>query len=85
MDLLKLSESYYEQMLELLHDICVIPAPSGFEEKRAEFVLKYLKDLGIDNVHIDAAKNVVCTLGEPSDDITLFMAHTDTVFASQLC
>ncbi len=80
MDLLKLSENYYEEMLELIHDICVIPAPSGFEEKRAEFVLKYLKDLGIDNAHIDEAKNVVCTLGEPSDDISVFMAHTDTVF-----
>ncbi len=80
MDLLKLSEDYYEEMIELIHDICVIPAPSGFEEKRAEFVLKYLKNLGIDNAHIDEAKNVVCTLGNPSDDISVFMAHTDSVF-----
>ena len=80
MDLLKLSENYYEHMLQLLHDICVIPAPSGYEDERANFVLKYLKDLGIDNAHIDEAKNVVCTLGEETDDIVLFMAHTDTVF-----
>ncbi len=84
MDLLKLSENYYDEMLELLHDICIIPAPSGFEEKRAEFVLKYLKGLGIDNAHIDGAKNVVCTLGEPSDDISVFMAHTDIVFSADV-
>lgn len=80
MDLLKLSEKYYDEMLKLLHDICVIPAPSGFEDKRAEFVLHYLKSLGIENAHIDEAKNVVCTLGEETEDIVLFMAHTDTVF-----
>ncbi len=80
MDLLKLSENYYDEMLNLLHDICVIPAPSGYEDERAEFILKYLKDLGIENAHIDEAKNVVCTLGEETDDIVLFMAHTDTVF-----
>lgn len=80
MDLLKLSEKYYDEMLKLLHDICIIPAPSGFEEKRAEFVLNYLKSLGIENAHIDEAKNVVCTLGEPSDDMVVFMAHTDIVF-----
>lgn len=80
MDLLKISENYYEEMLQLIHDICVIPAPSGFEDERAEFVLKYLKDLGIENAHIDEAKNVVCTLGEPSDDMSVFMVHTDTVF-----
>lgn len=80
MDLLKLSENYYDQMLTLLRDICVIPAPSGYEDERAEFILKYLKDLGVENAHIDEAKNVVCTLGEETDDIVLFMAHTDTVF-----
>ncbi len=80
MDLLKISEKYYDEMLSLLHDICVIPAPSGYEDERAEFILKYLKDLGIENAHIDEAKNVICTLGEETDDIVLFMAHTDIVF-----
>ncbi len=80
MDLLKISEKYYDEMLNLLHDICIIPAPSGYEDERAEFILKYLKSLGIENAHIDEAKNVVCTLGEETDDIVLFMAHTDTVF-----
>ena len=84
MDLLKLSEKYYDEMLQLLHDICVIPAPSGLEDERAEFVLKYLKDLGIENAHIDEAKNVVCTLGEPSDDMSVFMAHTDIVFPADV-
>ena len=84
MDLLKLSENYYDEMLELLHDICIIPAPSGFEDERAKIVLDYLKGLGIDNAHIDEAKNVVCTLGEASDDMSVFMAHTDIVFPADV-
>ena len=31
-------------------------------------------------MHIDEAKNVICTLGEPSEKMVVFMAHTDTVF-----
>ncbi len=80
MDLLKLSEKYFDEMNELIHDICVIPAPSGFEEKRAEYVLRYLKDLGIDSAYIDEANNVVCMLGKQSEDVSVFMAHTDIVF-----
>ncbi len=80
MDLNRFSQEKYEEILKLLRELCVIPAPSYFEDERAAYVLKYLKDCGIENAYIDEAKNVICTLGKPSDKIIVFMAHTDTVF-----
>ncbi len=80
MDLQKYSEEKFDELLKLHRELCLIPAPSHFEDERAAYVLKYLKDAGIDNAYIDEAKNVICTLGRPSDKIIVFMAHTDTVF-----
>jgi len=80
MDLQKFSEEKFEELLKLHKELCLIPAPSHFEDERAAYVLKYLKDAGIKNAYIDEAKNVICTLGKPSDKIIVFMAHTDTVF-----
>lgn len=80
MDLTKIAVGYYDEILFLIKEMCVIPSPSGFEDKRADFVLNYFKSLGVDNAHIDEAKNVVCTIGEESEKLILFMAHTDIVF-----
>lgn len=80
MDCMNLSESYYDEMLRLLRELCVIPAPSGFEDERAKYVLNYLHNLGIKNAYIDEAKNVICTLGKETDQKVVFMAHTDIVF-----
>ncbi len=80
MDLLKISEAYYDEMLKFMKELAVIPAPSGCEEQRAEYVLGYLKSIGAENAYIDEALNVICTVGEPGDDMTVFMAHTDIVF-----
>ncbi len=80
MNLQKFSEEKFDELLKLHRELCLIPAPSHYEDERAKYVLKYLKDAGIDNAHIDEAKNVICTLGKPSDKIIVFMAHTDTVF-----
>lgn len=80
MDLIKFSEEKFEELLKLHHNLCLIPAPSHFEGERAEYILKYLQESGIANAYIDEAKNVVCTLGKPSEKIVVFMAHTDTVF-----
>lgn len=80
MDLQKFSEEKFQELLKLHKQLCLIPAPSHFEDERAAYILKYLKDCGIDNAYIDEAKNVICTLGKPSDKMVVFMAHTDTVF-----
>lgn len=74
-------EQYKESVYPLLKELCKIPAPSGLEDKRAEFCKKYLENAGYDNVYIDDAKNVICGIGyENSSEITVFAAHTDTVF-----
>lgn len=80
MDLLKIADNYYHEMLRFMSEISVIPAPSGHEGRRAEYVLEYLKSIGADNAYIDEALNVICTIGEVNDDMTVFMAHTDIVF-----
>ena len=65
----------------LLKEISLIPAPSNYEDERAEFVKKWLSAIGAEGVYIDEAKNVVYKLeGENKDDAVVFMAHTDTVF-----
>ncbi|MBR5542706.1 MAG: M20/M25/M40 family metallo-hydrolase [Oscillospiraceae bacterium] len=64
-----------------LKDLCAIPAPSHFEHERAEYCKKWLVRAGADGVYIDDALNVVFPLGcDGSDEITVFAAHTDTVF-----
>ena len=74
-------EQYKEMVYPLTKELCEIPAPSGLEDKRAEFCKKYLEDAGYDNVYIDDAKNVICGIGcENSNEITVIAAHTDTVF-----
>ena len=47
MNLQKISEEKFEELLKLHYELCVIPAPSHFEDKRAEYVLKYLKAAGV--------------------------------------
>jgi len=80
MNLQKFSDEKFNEVLELHRKLCLIPAPSHFEDERAKCVLKYLKDAGVDNAYIDEAKNVICTFGKPSEKMVVFMAHTDTVF-----
>ena len=80
MDLQKFSEENFEALLKLHRELCLIPAPSHFEEERAKYILEYLKAAGIENAYIDEAKNVICTMGAPSEKMVVFMAHTDTVF-----
>ena len=66
---------------KLLEDLCRIPAPSFHEEKRAEFCKAWLEDIGAAGVYIDEANNVIFPLNcEGCSEITVFAAHTDTVF-----
>lgn len=74
------SESY-QLMLKTLKELCHIPAPSHNEEKRAEYCKNWLEKYGATNVYIDDALNVIFPLNcKNSNEITVFAAHTDTVF-----
>ncbi len=66
---------------DLLFQLCAIPAPSNHEELRAEFIKKWLEDLGAEGVYIDPALNVVYPYQcENKNELLVIMAHTDTVF-----
>lgn len=70
-----------EEMHALLKELCLIPAPSHMEEKRAAFVKNWLDGIGAKGAYIDEAKNVILPMNcDGCDDITVFAAHTDTVF-----
>ncbi len=78
-------KDYIEQnapkMLEALKELCNIPAPSHFEQKRVEYCKNWLENIGAEGVYIDEALNVIFPLNcDGSDEITTFVAHTDTVF-----
>ena len=74
-------ENSFEETCRLLEALAAIPAPSHHEEKRAEFVKKWLIEQGAEGVYIDEALNVIYPLNcENNDDIIVFMAHTDIVF-----
>jgi len=77
----KFAKDNYEEALGILRDLCAIPAPSGFEEKRAQYCKQYLRKIGADSVFVDDALNTVFEYNcKGSDFITVFEAHTDTVF-----
>ena len=69
------------ETVEKLMELGKIPAPSGEEDKRAQYCLSWFKEMGAENAFIDKAKNAVCPLDcEGAESITVFMAHMDVVF-----
>ncbi len=71
----------HQVLVDLTRTLCGICAPSNHEEKRAAFCKDWFLSLGAKDVYIDEAQNVILPLNcEGSDNITVFMAHIDTVF-----
>ena len=74
-------ESRAEEALDLLRELCTIPAPSHHEEKRAAFVRDWMEAQGCKGVYIDDALNVVWPVGvTETNPVAVLMAHTDVVF-----
>ena len=74
-------EKHKNDMYKTLEELCAIPAPSHFEHARAEYCKRWLENVGAKGVYIDEALNVIFPMNcEGSDKITVFVAHTDTVF-----
>ena len=70
-----------QELRQLIRDLCAIPAPSHHEEKRAAFCKNWFESIGAKGVFIDEALNVICPHCVSEDGpVTVFMAHTDTVF-----
>lgn len=74
-------EKNKEKTLELVKKLVAIPAPSHHEERKADFVKKWMEDQGAEGVFIDEACNVIFPYGcDGEKEIVVFMAHTDVVF-----
>ena len=79
--LLELAEIYQADAAQIIRDLCKLPAPSHHEELRAEYCRKWFVENGFKNVEVDEALNVIAPINDNgSNDITIVMAHTDTVF-----
>ena len=77
-------ENNKEELYTLIKELCAIPAPSHFEQKRAVYCKNWLENVGAKGVYIDDAHNVIFPINcDGSDKITVFVAHTDTVFPDQ--
>lgn len=71
----------HDLMYQTLKELCLIPAPSHFEHERAEYCKSWLEKYGAAGVYIDDALNVIFPINcTGSSEITVFAAHTDTVF-----
>ncbi len=70
----------HNDTLELLKTLTAIPAPTGMEEKRAAFILEWLKKEGAEAAYIDSVGNVVFPYPEGAEQYAVVMAHMDTVF-----
>lgn len=72
-------------MYKTLKELAIIPAPSGHEEKRAEYCLEFLKSVGGKDAYIDSALNVILPINiEGKDSLTVIGAHTDIVFGYEV-
>lgn len=75
------AKNHEEIQLNIIRDLCHIPAPSYGERRRAEYCKAYFESIGAEDVYIDEVNNAIFPLNcEGSREITVFAAHTDTVF-----
>lgn len=74
-------ETHFQEQLALHKTLAQIPAPSGKEEKRVEFITGWLSEQGVDNVTVDEALNVICSFGvTETNELVVYAAHSDVVF-----
>ena len=75
------AKAHEEAQLNIIRDLCHIPAPSYGERRRAEYCKAYFESIGAEGAYIDEVNNVIFPLNcKGSNEITVFAAHTDTVF-----
>lgn len=74
-------DAHFDETIELLKTLGKIPAPSHHEDMRAQFCRDWFVNQGAQQVDIDEAKNVICTIvGDKKDEYVVIMAHMDVVF-----
>ena len=74
-------ETHRQEHMDLLLTLARIPAPSNFEEQRAQFCKTWLEAQGARGVYIDDALNVILPLGVTDENpLAVYAAHIDVVF-----
>lgn len=74
------AEKAHEESLALLRTLAQMPSPTRQEDRRAHFICEWLRAQG-GVASIDAAKNVVCPIGDDGrKPLVVLAAHTDVVF-----
>lgn len=82
-------KEHEQELYNLVVQLAQIPAPSGKEQKRAEFCCEWLRANGADSAFIDEVGNVVYLYNEKNgqtennDPLIAFMAHMDVVFPDE--
>ncbi len=72
---------HMQELYALHKELCLIPAPSHLEHKRAEFCKAWFDANCREGAYIDDALNVIFPYeAEGSDRLSVIVAHTDTVF-----
>ena len=75
-----IARSHVEDVATLAQRICEVPAPTGDEGKRAEFVASLWRERGY-TPEIDALHNVYVRRGNHHEgSVLMLLAHIDTVF-----
>lgn len=73
------------QLIDLTVRVQQIAAPTGEEERRAAWVARYLRELGIGEVESDSFRNVYARIpGRQRRPALMVSAHTDTVFPMEV-
>lgn len=78
-------DSHESDALDFLKNLAVIKAPSGNEDKRAQFCINYLKSHGAENICTDDAGNVIYKINvKENNKLEVFSAHLDIVFPEEV-
>ena len=76
-------EDTQSELIQLIKDLCAIPSFSHHELKKAQFIQNWFAKLGVEAI-IDEKYNVIVSIdAEDKDQLTVFMAHIDTVFPDE--
>ena len=84
MDMKQYAAVCQPRLRQLIRDLCAIPAPSHYEQRRAAFCRDWFYEHCSRETYVDKALNVICPWGVTEDGpVIAVMAHTDTVFPEE--
>lgn len=78
------AEHHAAEAERLLKELAVIPAPSGKENRRADYCRQWLEAHGAEGVYMDDAGNVIYPYeASHRNSLAVYMAHMDVVFPDE--